>query len=157
MLPGKNFSISWSTVFGKHYSTYTHILYISDSQPGCRKKVSGVPPNLKLLPFLFMLYYIECQKLSFLTQQVCRQIFLRPKGCREPKRLKNTALHTWTSNISMNFCQVQHIMPESWNRSQLRLVHLKTEVGFACFLRASSSVFEDENVKFISRILRNRL
>jgi hypothetical protein len=25
--------------------------YTSDSQPGCHKEVSGVPPNLELLPF----------------------------------------------------------------------------------------------------------
>jgi hypothetical protein len=32
-------------------------------QPGCHIEVSGVPPNLELLPFL-MLYYIGSQKLS---------------------------------------------------------------------------------------------
>jgi hypothetical protein len=47
------------------------------------KEVSGV------LPLLF--YNMECHKLSFLIQQGCCQ-FLRPAGCREPKKDWKTLL-----------------------------------------------------------------
>jgi hypothetical protein len=38
--------------------------------------------------FLFMFYFIQCNKLSFLIQQVYRQIFLRFEGCRKPKKVE---------------------------------------------------------------------
>jgi hypothetical protein len=65
--------------------------YISDSQTGtlgCRKEVSGVPPNLESRTFLMMLYYIECHKLSFLTQEGAAKFFLGPEGCRESKKIE---------------------------------------------------------------------
>ncbi len=40
--------------------------------------------------FLLIFYYINCHKLSFITKQGCSQIFLRPEGCCEPKKVKNT-------------------------------------------------------------------
>ncbi len=57
------------------------IVLDSDSQPVCRKEVSGVAHNLELLPFLFMFYYIDCHKLSFFTRLPS---FLRPERCSEP-------------------------------------------------------------------------
>ncbi len=48
---------------------------------------TGVPQRkVRGTAFLLMFYNMECHKLSFLIQQGCCQIFLRPAGCREPKK-----------------------------------------------------------------------
>jgi hypothetical protein len=50
---------------------------------GCRKEVSGVPPNLELLPFYWCFTTQGAAKLSFLSNQGCHQSFL--KAWRVPR------------------------------------------------------------------------
>jgi hypothetical protein len=62
---------------------------ISDSQPGCRKEVSGVPPNLELLMF----YYMRCCKIVIFNPKMgAANLFKDLRGAANQKRLKNTAL-----------------------------------------------------------------
>ncbi len=54
--------------------------------------------KFRVTGFLLIIYYIECHKLSFLTQlKGCRQNFLVDlKGAVNQKRLKNTGLRAFT-------------------------------------------------------------
>jgi hypothetical protein len=54
--------------------------------------VSGVPFNFELLLFIDVLLHWMPQIVIFFNQLRLPPIFLRPEDCREPKRLKNTAL-----------------------------------------------------------------
>ncbi len=65
-------------------------IYYSDSQPGCRKEVSGTPPNFELLAFL-MFYYIGYRKIVIFNQLGVPPNFLKDlRGAANQKRLKNT-------------------------------------------------------------------
>ncbi len=70
----------------------------SDSQPGCCKEVSDVPPNLDLLPFIFV------------VSHKVPPIFLNQK-----KRVKNTALASYLiSKIAL--ARIYMCMPVFLNR-----------------------------------------
>ncbi len=45
--------------------------------------------KFRIPAFLLIIYYKERHNLSFLTQLGCRQIFLGPEGCHEPKEVEN--------------------------------------------------------------------
>ncbi len=55
----------------------------------------------RITAFLLMFYYIECRKLSFYTQQRCRQIFLLLEGCREPKKVEKYCVTLWRKSSEL--------------------------------------------------------
>jgi hypothetical protein len=62
---------------------------------------------------LLIFYYIECRKLSFLTEQGCRQYFLRPKRCSEPKKGLKHCSRQIIANVTfikdyLHFIQLTH-------------------------------------------------
>ncbi len=69
------------------------IFYSSDSQPGCRKEMSGVPPKFELLPYYWCIYYIRYRKIVILNQLgVLPDFFKDLTDAANQKRLKNTVL-----------------------------------------------------------------
>ncbi len=72
----------------------TVIVYISDSQPGCRvtlgchKEVSGVPLNFELLPLIDVLLHVMKQIVILNQVKVPPNLFKDLKGAVNQKRLK---------------------------------------------------------------------
>ncbi len=68
-----------------------------------------------IIVFLLIFYYIACHKLSFFNPlRGASKIFLRPEGCREPKKgLKNTVLDRNFKELIQTFKNLQELSRKS--------------------------------------------
>ncbi len=106
--------------------------YNSGSQPGCRgtlgcrKEVSGVPPNFKLLPFYWCFTTYRAAKLSFITFLGCRQFFL--KIWRVPRTKKGWK--TLSYNIASTSSNKNIFTNVSENSVNIKQFKTKFKVNF---------------------------